>query len=444
VRNILISVPDKKEKHPLAVTHPELAKEADGWDPTKISLGSHKRLKWKCKKGHTWIAPVLNRTNGSGCGICANKVLLSGYNDLATRYPEFAMEAYGWDPKTVISGTKKVTWKCKKGHLWDAPISSRISGSGCAVCSNMQVLSGFNDLFSKHPSLAEQALGWDPNLVIAGTNKKYGWKCGLGHSWQASPASRIAGNGCPVCANKVVLEGFNDLATTHPEIAIYANGWDPSKIVAGSNKVFSWKCKKGHVWERRAIEMFNGQRCAVCLGRKLLIGYNDLATTHPELIIEVDGWDPQTVSFGTMNKKRWICNVGHRWTSSVNDRAMGSGCPTCATYGFDPNSKAFLYFIHQPSWQMLQIGITNFPERRIGTHKKLGWELLELRGPMDGHLTQQWETAILRMLKAKGADLSNSKIAGKFDGYSEAWSRSTFEAKSIKDLLRLAEEFEEK
>ena len=91
---------------------------------------------------------------------------------------------------------------------------------------------------------------------------------------------------------------------------------------------------------------------------------------------------------------------------------------------------------------MLQIGITNVPESRLGSHRKLGWEVLELRGPMDGHLTQQWETAILRMLKAKGADLSNDKIAGKFDGYSEAWSKSTFEVKSIKELMRLTEEFE--
>jgi hypothetical protein len=63
---------------------------------------------------------------------------------------------------------------------------------------------------------------------------------------------------------------------------------------------------------------------------------------------------------------------------------------------------------------------------------------------MDGQLTQRWETAILRMLKAKGADLSNPNIAGKFDGYSEAWSKSTFEAKSIKELMRLTEEFESK
>ena len=91
---------------------------------------------------------------------------------------------------------------------------------------------------------------------------------------------------------------------------------------------------------------------------------------------------------------------------------------------------------------MFQIGITNIPDDRIQRHKRLGWEILEISGPMDGHLTQNWETSILRMLKARGADLSNAKIAGKFDGYSEAWSKSTFEVKSIKELMRLTEEFE--
>ena len=91
---------------------------------------------------------------------------------------------------------------------------------------------------------------------------------------------------------------------------------------------------------------------------------------------------------------------------------------------------------------MYQIGITNVPEIRLRKHERLGWVVLQVRGPMDGHLTQQWETAMLRMLKAKGADLSNSEIAGKFDGYSEAWSKSTFKVKSIKELMRLTEEFE--
>ncbi len=129
--------------------------------------------------------------------------------------------------------------------------------------------------------------------------------------------------------------------------------------------------------------------------------------------------------------------------NSPNSRTnMETGCPSCAFSGFDPNLDSFLYFLNHPIWEMYQIGITNDSNRRLAEHSKNGWELLELRGPMDGHLTQQWETAILRMLKAKGADLSNDKIAGKFDGYSEAWSKPTFEVKSIKELMRMTEEFE--
>jgi hypothetical protein len=120
-----------------------------------------------------------------------------------------------------------------------------------------------------------------------------------------------------------------------------------------------------------------------------------------------------------------------------------TGCPTCSKSGFNPNGEGWLYFLKHDEWEMLQIGITNVPDDRLNRHRRLGWTALELRGPMDGYLTQQWETAILRMLKAKGADLANNRIAGKFDGYSEAWSQSTFPVESIKELMRLTEEFED-
>jgi hypothetical protein len=129
---------------------------------------------------------------------------------------------------------------------------------------------------------------------------------------------------------------------------------------------------------------------------------------------------------------------------TLHNAKMGSGCPSCAKSGFDPNEDGFLYFLQHEIWEMLQIGITNNPDKRLNQHRKLGWELLEIRGPMDGHLTQNWETGMLRYLKAVGADLSNSKIVGKFDGYSEAWSKSTFPVNSIKELMRLTEEFEKK
>ena len=183
--------------------------------------------------------------------------------------------------------------------------------------------------------------------------------------------------------------------------------------------------------------------CAVCAGKQVEKGFNDLATTHPEISKQALGWDPSELTQGSNKKKEWECSQQHRWLAKVSDRALKmSDCPSCSVSGFDPNSPGHLYFLEHPDWEMFQIGITNFPVDRLKSHKRSGWELREVRGPMDGHLTKNWETAILRMLKVKGADLSNSKIAGKFDGYSEAWSKSTFEVKSIKELMRLTEEFE--
>jgi hypothetical protein len=285
--------------------------------------------------------------------------------------------------------------------------------------------------------------------VGAGSDKKVKWKCSVGHIWEVSPESRFSKtkiSGCPFCSNNKVLTGFNDLATEHPNVASEAFDWDPRLIISGSNKKLKWICKLGHIWlaspDQRTGDRKSG--CPYCANKKLLTGFNDLATRFPTIAAEADGWDPKKVITGHL-KRKWKCSKGHSWKADVLSRTstMKTGCPSCAKYGFTPELEGYLYFLEHNDWKMFQIGITNTPQDRIVNHKKLGWELLEVRGPMDGHLTQQWETAILRMLKAKGADLFNSKIAGKFDGYSEAWSKSTFPVESIKELMRLTEEFEE-
>jgi hypothetical protein len=435
----------------LATTHPEIAKEADGWDPTTVVAGTTKRRKWKCIQGHNWEVSVGSRTGSRvrGCPVCTNKTVLKGFNDLATLFPEIAKEAEGWDPTTVIAGSNKSKkWRCSNNHLYIAMVNSRTSASsGCGFCSGRKVLSGFNDLETRFPEIAKEALDWDPKGVMPGSEVKRNWKCKKGHNFNASPVARTSGGtGCPICSNFQILIGYNDLATTHPDLAIEADGWDPTEFIAGSEKKVKWKCTKGHSYEAMPATRTrsNPTNCPVCANQKLLVGFNDLATTYPGLAKEALGWDPTTVIAGTNKKLWWKCPDGHKYQTSPNRRIgeKGTGCPTCANSGFDPNDDGYLYFIEHLSWEMFQIGITNNPDKRLGQHRKLGWDLLELRGPMDGHLTQQWETAILRMLKAKGADLSNSKIAGKFDGYSEAWSKSTFDAKSIKELMRLTEEFE--
>ena len=432
----------------LTTTHPEVAKEAFGWDPSQVTKGSSARKIWKCQQGHTWEATVATRASrGRGCPICAGAKIEVGFNDLATTDPELAKEADGWDPTSITRGsTQSRSWKCSEGHVWEASISAR-SGlkSGCPFCSGLKVIPGKTDLATTHPELAKEAYGWDPATISRGSAKKQNWICKFGHIFDATPGSRaINGHGCPFCSGKRVLAGFNDLATTHPHLAIELVDLDPTKYGKGSAKRGNWKCSLGHIYEAPISQRaFNKTGCPVCSGRKVLAGFNDLATTHPEIADQAVGWDPKTINAGSNKKLRWRCEEGHEWITQPNDRVGGGkGCPTCAKAGFDPNKDGWLYFLEHPVWELFQIGITNNPDKRVGTHLKSGWEVIEIRGAMDGHITQQWETDILRMLRKNGAELSPQSAGGKFDGYSEAWSKKSFPIESIHALMELVKDGE--
>lgn len=165
----------KVVKKPLSKTHPKLAKEADGWDPKTIASGSHRKLSWKCEKGHKWNAIVKNRTSQEqGCPYCSGKRVLQGVNDLATFFPELSRQADGWNPEEVHkSSNKSLLWRCNKGHVWKASVSNRsLRGDGCPFCSGKKVLVGFNDLTTLEPNLASEADGWDPTTLTRFSNKK--------------------------------------------------------------------------------------------------------------------------------------------------------------------------------------------------------------------------------------------------------------------------------
>ena len=167
--NILTSVPGEKEKLPLSVTHPELAKEAADWDPRTI-IPVTAKMNWKCKKGHIWRAPTSDRIRGQGCAVCRGKQIQVGVNDLASTDPTIAREVDGWDPTNVTRGSnKKLPWKCHLGHTWIATPNSRCNANtNCPTCGGRKLLAGFNDLKTKYPQIAKEAFGWDPSQILSG------------------------------------------------------------------------------------------------------------------------------------------------------------------------------------------------------------------------------------------------------------------------------------
>jgi len=276
----------------LASQTPEVAAQ---WHPVKngdllpqeVSCGSHKKVWWLCEKGHEWQAAIKTRSSGVGCPICKNRRLVKGKNDLATTHPALAAE---WHPtkngdlrpdQMVAGASRKVWWICEKGHEWQALVMARTSnGSGCPVCAGKVVIAGENDLASMFPELAAQ---WHPTKNDALTpwrvspysNRKVWWRCERGHEYSAVVSARTTSHsGCPYCAGRKVLAGFNDLETQAPEIAAQwyqeLNGTlTPKQVTAGSRKKVWWQCPEGHVWKAVIYSRARGRKsgCPVCAGK---------------------------------------------------------------------------------------------------------------------------------------------------------------------------------
>lgn len=249
--------------------------------------------------------------------------------------------------KTTYKSNKKVWWLCSEGHSWEDTVTHRTAGHNCPYCSNHRVLVGFNDLSTTSASLLDE---WNyekntditPFELTSGSSKIVWWKCKKCESeWAASVVNRARkGSGCPYCANLKTKKGFNDLATTRPDLL---KEWDyeknveltPDTITAFYSKKVWWKCQKcGNSWYISPNSR-SKTSCPYCANLKIKEGYNDLATTHPDLLRE---WDfekndllPSQIVKGSAKKVWWKCQAeGHSWHASVNSRVRGNNCPICS------------------------------------------------------------------------------------------------------------------
>ena len=334
----------------LATLFPELAKEWSDKNEGPASeqlANAWKEAWWMGECGHEFLGSIGARTRrGSGCPFCSNHQVLAGFNDLATLKPEIASE---WHPRNskqasefTWGSNKKAWWQCRRGHEWEALIRARTSNrSGCPFCAGNRVILGETDLTTTHPEIAAT---WDwaknpgtPMEFSSGSLKKLWWRCDRGHSWEARIYSRKT-KGCPVCAGRVIEEGFNDLASQRPD---YLENWDfelneklPSEVSMNSYQKFWWKCELGHSYLSPVTSRNRGRGCAVCAGKQVVTGFNDLRGEAPGLAAEWHptknlGSTPSSVTTGSGKKAWWVCPIGHEYKSVIASRVKGSGCTVC-------------------------------------------------------------------------------------------------------------------
>lgn len=360
-------------------------------DPSVVSRGAVKKYWWICKKGHSFDMSPNSRTNKSksqSCPYCSGKRVLKGSNDLATIHPEVE-PMWDWDKNSLSpyeipgSSKKRIYLKCENGHQFTRiPANSLGSVITCRQCSGYQLtwessvagwIGANNDLWSKKNSTP-------PSEVKANEKStKYWWVCELGHLWAESPHNqlkRLKGDDwCPFCSNRKLLVGFNDLESTHPDIAHLVTTENPRQIISTSTKRISFTCPeyKDHVFMSSPLDMCNGRKCPYCTGRSVKVGFNDFATVHPDLATKVSASSevkPHQITAGSNKKLTFNCDNGHTYQSSAKNASIGYGCPYCSSRKLSKENS--IQITHPDIAKRFSSKSKHSPsEVSIGSHKKV-------------------------------------------------------------------------
>lgn len=275
----------------LRATHPHLLSEWC-WEknidvtPDEVMAGSSAPVWWNCtEEDHEYPMSPYDRTNGRRCGVCTRRVLHPS-TCLAATNPDIAASWHptlngDLTPHDVFAGSPdKAWWKCERGCDYDSAIVSRLRGFGCRYCANREV-GVRNSMSITHPELALEFHATKngsitPDTIIAGTGEKLWWQCvEYGHEWDATGNNRVRGNKCPTCMNKRVLAGFNDMATTRPDLAAELhptmNGTVTARdVLAGTSSSLWWQCSVcAFEWEASGDQRARGfKKCRHCRGAR--------------------------------------------------------------------------------------------------------------------------------------------------------------------------------
>lgn len=333
----------------LATLRPDIAVD---WHPTRngtltpnmVGIGSTEEVWWRrlCRNQITgenqyveWKDTVAKRTgvNDAAPGDENGRRVFTGFNDLATLYPDIAAEFHptlngNLTADTVSARSDTSVWWLfhyydeELGRYFDlewkmTPYERTVLGYKCPYVYGRKVLAGFNDFKTRCPVAAAD---WHPTkngkltpeMVKPVSHKKVWWLkkvyCKRTNQyedveWQDTVINRaLKGAKCPAETTSRLVVGFNDFETMCPETALewnYARNGDlrPDQFLPGSNEVVWWikKCRSPFTGEYRDIEWqasiahraVRGDDCPVVLGKMTVTGFNDLLTAYPEFAAEV-------------------------------------------------------------------------------------------------------------------------------------------------------------
>ncbi len=267
----------------------------------------------RCKNGHVWQTTPTNLFSGKWCSVCERETRA------AMRLAEIHQIAIAHEGKCLsdqyFRGNLRLTFQCKKGHVWKATSANIKKGTWCRKCYVVSQRLTIQDMVE----LAKKRNWKCLSTNYDGANSNLLWECSLGHRWEARPSNITGSNsGCPHCAGQVLtIEDMHDLARRNKGKCI------SSRYVNSKSKL-KWECQYGHSFEMKPNQVQQGQWCVVC-AHKIPITIQDMRN----LARDRKGTCLSSKYSGDGKKLNWRCKQGHLFWMTPNDVKRNHWCRLC-------------------------------------------------------------------------------------------------------------------
>ncbi len=271
-------------------------------------VSSNSKAEFQCSEGHLWKTTPASVMGGSDCPQC-----YGANNPLTKEIVNARIADRGIALVSDYKGAHATTiFQCSEGHTWEARPGNILQGKNCPHCAGQFPLS--KKIVNER--IAERGLVLLGEYTNIGTKTLF--RCGQGHTWEASPGNVIAGTGCGICSGNIPLttEIVNDRIANRG-IAML------DEYINNSTKR-RFQCREGHVWETAPANVLAGRGCTFCAERTSDNDVFYLWIAGPQELVPLrDG--EFLLKYGVTSVRREdlrIKEIGWTWNTSPNVLAV--------------------------------------------------------------------------------------------------------------------------
>lgn len=233
--------------------------------------------------------------------------------------------------------------------------------------------------------------------------------CPIHGAFEQAPKKHLIGRGCSKCGKisraKIRSSDTNEFIAKAKEI--HNSKYDYSKLSYTHSKIkVTIVCPIHGEFKQIPNAHLKGQGCPNC--GKLKSDESKKITQEEFIIRSIDThknvYNYSKVDYtNNRTKINIICNIHGEFAQIPADHLNGSGCPSCAKYGFQSNQPAYLYYLKittEDDQILYKIGITNRSvNERFNLTDLSKIEIVKQKLYENGSKALEWETKLKQLYK---------------------------------------------